>query len=202
MSDFTKAIENIKRIVEENVTPIVNETKKFVENFDFDSALEGIVDRSNAIIDASKKWVDDFNQFISDIQEKVKSYDFSISYDKDTDDEPVVEINSNKIKVTVKSKDKTSVHSIERTFPIVIDNEHVVKTYDADAKKLNFTVGIGEPTLKEEKKREEGKVVEKVHQKPRKHGGHCGNGCKHHVENDEKAEKVVKAKERIFGRQS
>ena len=201
MSDFTKAIERIAKMVADATDPIINETKKFVEDFDFDTALDTIVSRSNDLVESSKKWVDDFNKFINDIQEKIKTYDFSISYDKDNDEEPIVEVGQNSVKVIVKSKDGTSVQSVERTFPIDIDNEHVVQTYDADAKKLNFTVGISEPTLKDTPKEEEApKEARADSEIPRRH--RHANHERRHNKNDinANAERIRKAAEEIFGR--
>ena len=205
MSKFSNTLARIANIIAESTQPLIDEADKFVNDFDFDKAFDDVVSKQRELVEQGKKWFDDFNQFIVDIQNKVKTYDFFVNYDEEKDMDPVIEYGEDgSIKVTVISKDETCCEQVTRRFPIKVEKEHVIQRYDSDAKKLYFTVGIGEPAPKEDEKTEE-ETNEGEGEDPTPHQT-CENGtCEGRQENrskdanaDETFERLAKAASKIF----
>lgn len=195
MSKFSNTLARIARIIAESTQPLINESERFINDFDFDKAFNDVVEKQQALVEQGKKWFEEFNNFIVDIQNKVKTYDFFINYDAERDMEPIIEYGEDgSISVTVKSKDETCSEQVVRKFPIAVDKEHVSQRYDSDAKRLYFTVGIGEPTPKEEASKEEEKHDSQI------------NGNPHRTSNprseEENLDRIRKASERIFNAHS
>lgn len=190
MSKFSNTLDNILGIVAQSTRALQKEAESIINGFDFDKALDDLIEKQNELINQGKKLLNDFGEFVSDIQQKVKTYDFFVNYDKERDLEPIVEYGEDgSISVTVKSKDETCTERVERKFPIFVDSEHVKQHYDSDAKRLYFTVGIGEPTPKEEEEK-------KDDPEPKEENADVDPTPKQTTEN---VERIRKAASRIFG---
>lgn len=190
MSKFSDTLDNVLGIIAQSTRSLQKEAENIINGFDFDKALDDLIAKQNELINQGKKLLEDFSEFVSDIQQKVKTYDFFVNYDKERDLEPIVEYGEDgSISVTVKSKDETCTERVERKFPIFVDSEHVKQHYDGDAKRLYFTVGIGEPTPKKEEE-------QKVDPEPKEENVDVDPTPK---QTDENSERIRKAASRIFG---
>lgn len=134
---------------------VINDT---FEKIDFDSSLEFLAEKRNALMERGNSLLKDFGDLLKQVKDSFEDFSVTVPFDEELGETLEYSIEGNRITVEVKFEDETSARCNKTTvvFPENCDTTKVNKTIN----KVTKTAVISMPKKVGEVKEEETKVAE------------------------------------------
>ena len=150
--DFRNSFLNVIDRAANSAKNLVNDLSDSLESFDFDSQLQQLAERRDALIEKGNSLIKDLGELFKQVKESMTDFSVTVPFDGESGETFSYEVKDGMLIVKVEFKDETTERS-SSTSALIPDNCDVEKlTHSVDKATKSLTITI--PKVVEKPKKE------------------------------------------------